>query len=642
MFLIENQYCFESPARRASQEECEKVYIRTAEGFVPCVYDSPASKCTKAKVPPMTCPDLKVVVQVPQPSPPAASPSPPPRTRLPNDVPPHGSATEVADVINERFRREFRHVNRAGVIMHSFDGWEDPSAPWSPCPEKGGAGVCGRAEIQPRRDRVSASIIYQGMHRPDRPDRSVIPVFSFDGGVILRPDRTTILCAYGNDGAIDYGGKNCRITGATRSPSCVPGCGDPPNWCDPNEGLIDGWCNCGFEWCGSVRPRPWHPKDLPKLIEKHAFLGSKYTGMGTYTGYNEVVIDSSSWVETLPGIIEAFFYFDGCAPGQANTPLSSQLPRDGSRPKDCVGAASFVRTKHQDFLKRFNLAAHDVPLLRFRQTDWTTPFSVEGGTRREAAAPSSSPPARVPTGSAACSSPWCRTFESWLDDTDSKFYSLWGGAWQKRMPKSGGCWDWQSTASFFEDTLAGKRCDRNWLEGEMGSRSDRLFRSPSPALLGFDETIVELCSRLIGADPWGGQDKLDFRVADRCLRARRNVLRLMTGGWTMCQNLEWQLCALTGRLPGQGGKQVAFATAPKDLRLQWWEDPATHPTWPCNGERCDPNRFTVGDVFYAEVMIAYTVCANRARLFELDQGELFECDVSEDAYRGFVERLRSS
>ena len=93
---------------------------------------------------------------------------------------------------------------------------------------------------------------------------------------------------------------------------------------------------------------------------------------------------------------------------------------------------------------------------------------------------------------------------------------------QKRMPKSGGCWDWQSTASFFEDTLAGKRCDRNWLEGEMGSRSDRLFRSPSPALLGFDETIVELCSRLIGADPWGGQDKLDFRVADRCLRARRN------------------------------------------------------------------------------------------------------------------------
>ena len=120
------------------------------------------------------------------------------------------------------------------------------------------------------------------------------------------------------------------------------------------------------------------------------------------------------------------------------------------------------------------------------------------------------------------------------------------------------------------------------------------------------------------------------------------VLRLLTGGWSMCQNLEWQLCALTGRLPGQGGKQVAFATAPKDLRLQWWEDPATHPTWPCNGERCDPNRFTVGDVFYAEVMIAYTVCANRARLFELDQGELFECDVSEDAYRGFVERLRSS
>lgn len=259
--------------------------------------------------------------------------------------------------------------------MHSFDGWEDPTAPWSPCPERGGSGVCGRAEIQPRRDRVSASIVYAGMHRADRPDRNVIPVYSFDGGVILRPDRVTMLCAYGNDGAIDYGGKNCRVTGPTRSPTCVPGCGDPPHWCDADSGMINGWCHCGFEWCGGEKVRPWHPQDLSKLIEKHATIGSRYTGMGSYTGYNEVVIDSSSWAETLPGTIEAFFYFDGCS-GQSNTPLSSQLPRDVIGSKNCEGASEFVRTKHADFLRRFDLAEHDVPLLRFRQAEWSTPFAT--------------------------------------------------------------------------------------------------------------------------------------------------------------------------------------------------------------------------------------------------------------------------
>ena len=371
MYLIENQFCYESPARRASRVECEKVYVRVVGGFVPCAYSTLASRCKKGDSLPVACPGLSPVVQERQPSPPAPPP-PPPKVRT--DVPSHISAQKVADEINARFRHDFHSILNSGVIMHSFDGWEDPDAPWSPCPEMGGSGVCGRAEIQPRRDRVSASIAYAGMHRADRPDRTVIPVYSFDGGVILRPDRVTLLCAYGNDGAIDYGGKNCRVTGPTQSSACVPGCGDPPNWCDANGGPIDGWCQCGFAWCGGEKIRPWRPEDLSKLIAKHATLGSAYTGMGSYTGYNEIVIDSSRWVETLPGAIEAFFFFDGCS-GQANTPLSSQLPRDGTGSKSCEGASEFVRTKHADFLKRFNLFERDVPLLRFRQAEWSTPFA---------------------------------------------------------------------------------------------------------------------------------------------------------------------------------------------------------------------------------------------------------------------------
>ena len=101
------------------------------------------------------------------------------------------------------------------------------------------------------------------------------------------------------------------------------------------------------------------------------------------------------------------------------------------------------------------------------------------------------------------------------------------------------------------------------------------------------------------------------------------------------------MCALQGKLPGQGSKQIAFATAPKDLQAQWWEEPSSHPTWPCNGNICDPHGFTVGDVFFAEVMVAYTVCANRGALFNLNAGELFECQVDENAYSDLAEKIRA-
>ena len=45
----------------------------------------------------------------------------------------------------------------------------------------------------------------------------------------------------------------------------------------------------------------------------------------------------------------------------------------------------------------------------------------------------------------------------------------------------------------------------------------------------------------------------------------------------MCVNLQWQLCAVQGKLPNQGSPQISFATAPKDLKVEWWEDPANNP-----------------------------------------------------------------
>ena len=47
----------------------------------------------------------------------------------------------------------------------------------------------------------------------------------------------------------------------------------------------------------------------------------------------------------------------------------------------------------------------------------------------------------------------------------------------------------------------------------------------------------------------------------------------------VCQNIEWQMCAINGKLPGQDGRKISFASAPKDVQLAWWNDPSTHPTY---------------------------------------------------------------
>lgn len=242
---------------------------------------------------------------------------------------------------------------------------------------------------------------------------------------------------------------------------------------------------------------------------------------------------------------------------------------------------------------------------------------------------------------APCNSPRC-AWDALLEDTTAKFWAMWGQAY--RINRGGdSCWNWQGggASSFFDDALEGRTCDRNWLEGALGGHEDRLFQKPSPALLGFDESIVELCSALLGVDPWEGGQDLNIKLADRCHRAKRNVLRLMTGSWTMCQNLEWQLCALQGKLPGQGGEAVEFATRPRDVQLEWWQNPSMHPTYPCQSNGwCDPGAFTVGDVFFAEIMVAYQICSNGKDILELEIDEQFHCQLDRSKYWDMVRRLQ--
>ena len=124
----------------------------------------------------------------------------------------------------------------------------------------------------------------------------------------------------------------------------------------------------------------------------------------------------------------------------------------------------------------------------------------------------------------------------------------------------------------------------------------------------------------------------DFNAAKERYFVENNILRLMGGAWkwNMCQNFAWQLCAATGRLPGQDGAKLHFATAPKAMRIEEWRRPTS---WPCdNGEPCPPGKYAVGDVYFAELAVYRYICSNADELFKVGDGELTRCVVDERAY----------
>lgn len=411
----------------------------------------------------------------------------------------------------------------------------------------------------------------------------------------------------------------------------MPGCSTG----DHNE-----WCADGIDPADAGAPCAWAPDHLKQCMEGRDLLAKravkpKHKHWDDHKFYSELIMNASRFESELPHSIEAiFFLWDGL----------HQRGMDCRDATDGPKCEAYARKAHARILSHFNLAASELPLLTLDLWNWRTPFADTN--------PHPQPPRFSGGGGGrpgACMHPLCAAFRSWIDApasaTARRFYSMWGRAYERRHEHSHtGCFDWQGVTAdaFFQRAFDGATCDRNWLEGAIGGAADRPFKPDSPALLGFDETINEECSRLLGVEPWDNAD-LNGKIAHRCRDARRNVLRLLTGGWTMCQNLEWQLCALTGRLPGQGARPLlAFATAPRELQLQWWEEPSTHPTFPCvPGRACDPSGFTVGDVFFAEVAVAYTVCANRDALFELNAGELFECELDARAYRELAEQIRT-
>ena len=106
----------------------------------------------------------------------------------------------------------------------------------------------------------------------------------------------------------------------------------------------------------------------------------------------------------------------------------------------------------------------------------------------------------------------------------------------------------------------------------------------------------------------------------------------------MCQNMQWQLCAVLGQLPGQGlSKALRYATKPTSLDIKEWRAPQSYP---CDSGKSCEGKYTVGDIYFAEVCILQRVCRNTQAMFEAAEGDLVVCDYDAEAFAAFARELK--
>ena len=236
----------------------------------------------------------------------------------------------------------------------------------------------------------------------------------------------------------------------------------------------------------------------------------------------QIVLDAAAWVRDLPHTIQAIFF-----------------PRGGDVAK--------AREIHKQFVDHFKMNASDLPFLQLDVQNPNRPFET---------AILEDPGLRIPPPYSLTSNK-CHAL---MSDPTSKFWTLWGNkAWEKLPNGENGCWSAKGGGDFFFANVAsGGQCDTNWFEGAKGNLGRSEMRPPftaeAPALFGFDESIYAYCSAAVG-EPTNfiKADGLDFNeeLAQRCVDANVNILRIISSTrkpWTMCQNLRWILCALTGKV----------------------------------------------------------------------------------------------
>lgn len=308
--------------------------------------------------------------------------------------------------------------------------------------------------------------------------------------------------------------------------------------------------------------------------------------------------------------------------------------------------------QHLCFRKR------DIVLVQCQQANWR----FELYTRTDRAPPSPpAPPFLPPVPPHAPMPPELplhrmnhATCEALWKDPNSRFHDLWAAeGWRVRNGDGDtACWG-RDGPKYFDDAWWGRSCDRNWYTGTPGSQLGDVNRNGpidprvephftdglAPALLGFDETIDAYCAARGSGD----------QHSEVCVRANVNILSLYGDRipYNTCRNIEWQICAAKGMLPGQGGEwkeglegrirekaSIRFAYAPKDLRPLDGDRPLGH----CGGFMpmgCGRRGYASSDIYYMEVCVLDTFCSNRESLWELDVGEDWHCDLEWEGYVQF-------
>lgn len=121
----------------------------------------------------------------------------------------------------------------------------------------------------------------------------------------------------------------------------------------------------------------------------------------------------------------------------------------------------------------------------------------------------------------------------------------------------------------------------------------------------------------------------------------------VSAGEDICRNVEWQLCAARGTLPGQTGDwvdgpegpqregaKIRFALAPKYLEPMGDEKPLGA----CGGYMpagCGKKGYASSDIYYMEACIYDLVCANRESLWQLEAGEDWTCEMNWSGFTTF-------
>ena len=228
-----------------------------------------------------------------------------------------------------------------------------------------------------------------------------------------------------------------------------------------------------------------------------------------------------------------------------------------------------------------------------------------------------------------------------LHDSTHLFRRMWAAdAWGK-MSEGPACWDQvrdradrsQPSHVYFDEVASGANCYTNWYEGNQGSfgiagRIVNFGPKGAPALLGFDESIDRMCQAGRGCSGHAGC----------CVRHGYNILSLYGDRvpYNICRNLEWQVCAAKGLLPGQRERDIVFGRAPNSIAPDGSQ--RGRPLGQCGGwtpQRRPPGGvfgYATEDIFYLEVCLFHHICSNGEELFQLSEGETFVCEFDASAF----------